>query len=563
MTRLGPARRAARAFAFARRMPLSKIARRVQLTVQRALHDRMPAQSASPPNPLPRSANPPLPIFPPRRSGLAHINGHRQFTFLNRTHSMPANAMDWHAPGPGCAHQLWRMNLHYMEYLEGAADDDFAALIPDWIANNPENRPGSWRDSWNSYALSLRTVVWMQQLALRSDRLPVDFRSRTETSLTSQLRFLSRNLETDLGGNHLIKNIKALLWGARYFCTPEAEQWKSSALALLQAELTRQILPDGMHDERSPSYHAQVFADLIECQHALGCDPFGSTLERMAQAVSDLAHPDGYVAQFNDAGLTMAYEPAVCLDAYGRLTGKRPTPRPIFSYRDAGYFGMRTRDTYLIIDCGRIGPDDLPAHGHGDVLSFELSIGGQRLIVDQGVFEYVTGERRQRSRSAGNHNTLCFDGADQADFFGAFRCGRRPNVTVRSYVPAATGLTLEGTHDGFSHLPGAPRHLRRFEAAMNSLTITDRIEGKPTQPAAVSFLLHPGASVSPTAKGAQITSGSAQLTLEASLPVTIDDTVWWPDMGHERPTRRLRIFLPPGIQCVTSVLHWTNNTPLA
>ncbi len=42
----------------------------------------------------------------------------------------------------------------------------------------------------------------------------------------------------------------------------------------------------------------------------------------MAQAAVDLAHPDGHVALFNDAGLTMAYSPGECLDAYARLYGQ-------------------------------------------------------------------------------------------------------------------------------------------------------------------------------------------------------------------------------------------------
>ena len=60
--------------------------------------------------------------------------------------------------------------------------------------------------------------------------------------------------------------------------------------------------------------------------------------------------------------------------------------------RRPGYFGARLGDDYLVVDCGRIGPDDLPAHAHGDVLSFELSIAGHRIIVDQGVYEYVAGD---------------------------------------------------------------------------------------------------------------------------------------------------------------------------
>ena len=469
--------------------------------------------------------------------------------------------MNWQAPGHGPAHQLWRMNLHYMEYLEDVSDEAFGILVTAWIDVHPPGTPGAWRDSWNSYALSLRVVVWMQQLALRRDRLPADVIERAETSLTTQLRFLMHNLETDLGGNHLIKNIKALIWAAAYFTGPEPESWRTRALSLLNTELTDQILPDGVHDERSPSYHCQVFADLLECRHALGPSQtnkaLDATLARMAPAAADLSHPDGLPAQFNDSGLTMAYAPDICINAYASLGHPKPHLRAVFAYKSAGYFGLHAPQATFIADCGRIAPDDLPAHGHGDILSFELSVYGERLIVDQGVFEYIAGEKRQQSRAASSHNTLCFEGTDQADFFGAFRCGRRPNVTVRTYTPSPTTFILEGSHDGFSQLPSSPRHIRRFQASPTSLEIHDLIEGEPTVPAFITFLLHPSARVTSTRDGVSIKQPNATTSVSSSLPMTIEPAVWWPDMGHERATHRLRLSLPTHTRSVTTRLTWT------
>ena len=557
----------ARAVAFARHIPPAKLLRRFQLTAKRQISDRFPAlitQRGNSRATLDRARSPPLPIFPPRGGALKIENAHLHVTFLNRTQSMPAARMNWQAPGPGPAHQLWRMNLHYMEYLEDVPGDVFCTLITAWIDAHPPGSPGAWLDSWNSYALSLRVLVWMQQLALRRDHLAEHVIKRAEASLTTQLQFLMRNLETDLGGNHLIKNIKALIWGAAYFAGLEPDRWRKRALSLLQTQLTHQVLRDGIHDERSPSYHCQVFADLLECRHALGSDPLGgkldATLARMAQAIADLTHPDGLPAQFNDSGLTMAYAPAICLDVYSKLGRPRPSPRAVFAYESAGYFGLHAPQATLIADCGRIAPDDLPAHGHGDVLSFELSVYGKRLIVDQGVFEYIAGEKRQQSRAASNHNTLCFAGTDQADFFGAFRCGRRPSVTVRHYVATADSFTLEGTHDGFAHLAGKPRHVRRFEASPNALEIHDAIEGNPQVQAVITFLLDPAARVTATPAGVIIEQPNATTSVSSSLPIAIERALWWPDMGHEHATQRLRIPIPAGTASVKTRLTWTPKT---
>ena len=544
--------RVSRLIEFARHIPVRKLARRAELDVRRRIGDHLGRRPAMSPGTPSRAGTPPSPLFAPRRSPMSMADDRLRFSFLHRIVEMPSGAIDWNAPSRAPADQLWRMNLHYMEYLEGADLALWQRLVAAWIGDNPQTQRGAWRDSWNSYALSLRVVVLMQELQRRGRELPRALVARVEASLAEQLRFLEHNLETDLGGNHLIKNIKALIWASCFFVGPEAERWSRMGLGLLDRELDHQVLADGMHDERSASYHAQVLADLLECRHALGGDPLGGRLDealgRMAQVVADLAHPDGGPVLFNDAGLTMAYAPGECLAAYARLFGRRPKPRRVFALRAGGYYGHRSGDCCLVADCGRIAPDDLPAHGHGDLLSFEWSVAGRRVVVDQGVYEYAAGERRQRARAAASHNTLCFEGADQADFFGAFRCGRRPNPTVLGYTAHDDGFVLEGTHDGFRHLPGQPRHVRRFEVRAGAVRIDDRIDGGTGAPARIVFLLHPDVGVTVDGGAARLEIGAARVAMRATRPIAIESAVWWPDMGRELLTRRVVLALPSGLQ---------------
>jgi uncharacterized heparinase superfamily protein len=553
-------RRLSRAFVFVRYMPPQKIARRIVLTMRRYWCDRLgwPVFDAPAPSLAP---SPPMPLFQPRRGSLCVENGGLIFTFLNQSQRM-GDLIDWDGPGMEPGHQLWRMNLHYMEYLEEADNDRFVALIGEWIAANRIVRPGAWRDAWNSYAISLRVVVWMQELVRRAAH-PLEVPVTAEVfaailkSLAQQLRFLASNLETDLGGNHLIKNIKALLWGASFFAGPESDVWRTRGLRLLKRELPLQILSDGMHYERSPSYHAQVFADLLECRWALGASglrELDEILAPMAQAVVDISHPDGSPALFNDGGLNMAYTQAECLDVYERLFGVRPAPRHIFALDAAGYFGSRIGKSYAIIDCGRLAPDDLPAHGHGDVLSFEWSVGGRRVIVDPGNFEYYAGERRVRSRSAMAHNTLCFEAADQADFFGSFRCGRRPDVTVRHFEPRDDGFVLEGTHDGFMYLAGAPRHVRRFEVRSDGLFIQDRIEGSSNRRAYIAFLFHPDVEARVADDGLVLSMNDTIIAMHSQLPMELLPGVWWPDMGAAKRTSLARITIDVGVEAVVTTM---------
>lgn len=537
-----------RQLSFALRVPPRQIARRAWLKVRRAAEARLrpPLEVAG----LTRVERPPLPLFPPRTGLARRTDAGWAFRFLGRE-VRTDGGIDWRAPGPGAGDQLWRMNLHYMEYLEEAEDADLAAAIERWIEANPPYAPGSTGDAWNAYALSLRTLVWMQQLARRD--LPAAVALTAERSLAAQLLYLERHLETDVGGNHLIKNAKALLWASAFFAGPAAARWRETGLALLERELPRQILADGMHFERSPSYHCQVFADLLEIRHALGADPLGGALDRalggMARAAADLAHPDGRVAQFGDAGLSMAYPPGACLAAHAALFGDAPAPRAVFAFADAGYYGVRQGGDAAIVDAGRIAPPELPAHGHGDIGSFEWSLAGRRIVIDQGVFEYVSGPKRQASRTAASHNTLWIEGSDQAEFFGAFRCGRQARAEPIEYEPAPGGFRLAVRHDGFRRLSGGPLHERRFEVGPRRIRIEDRLHGGAGGTARIGLLLHPSAAVQQIETGQwRITCGNAAALVRASAALRAEPAVWWPDMGIELPTSRLVIELAPHVR---------------
>jgi hypothetical protein len=549
MAREGTIGRAIRVYEFLRHIPFYKLVRRLELNLQRFVHDYVWGSRVGRPRSipaLPRVTSPPLPLFPPKAEGLpTQTSQGWRFEFLNRPFEMCGSGLDWGAPGLDPAHQLWRMNLHYMEFLEGVGDLYWSQFVLDWIASNQQTAPGAWKDSWNSYALSVRVVVWMQELARRDGRLDPEISSLVDASLVAQLFYLEDHLETDLGGNHLIKNITALIWSSAFFFGEDARRWRKSGLKLLSQELDKQILEDGVHYERSASYHAQVFADLLNCRQALGGDPLDERLDvaikKMAQIIADLSHPDGRAVLFNDSGLSMAACPEVCLQCFERVYNYRPVPRRIFAFASSGYFGFRSSSTYFVVDCGRIGPDDLPAHAHGDILSFEWSVNGERLIVDQGVFEYISGDRRRWSRTTASHNTLCIPGADQADFFGAFRCGRRPNVRVLSFQELHDGFVLEGTHDGFAHLPGSPMHARRFQVSEGRVTIQDRLAPNAGHQSAISFLLHPDTEVSVLGPEATLSRGRTTVQMYAEAPIVLQKAAWWPDMGREIATTRLSI----------------------
>ena len=536
------AQRSSRALAFLRHIPPRQIARRFILILRRGTERHLkPALSGSPAK---LRDDAPLPLFAPRQKSCERTSHGWSFTFLGR-HLVCDDPIDWRLGGPGDANQLWRMNLHYFEWAEGLADRDFTPAVDQWIAAYPPFAPGADQDGWNAYALSCRTVVWLQQLAHRRDGLDRAWSAWVTEQVARQLRYLTTHLETDIGGNHLVKNIVALLWGAAAIESIEAEQWRSTGLKLLRRELG-QVLLDGMHFERSPSYHAQVLGDLLTIRQALGGDPLGGSLDsairRAMQALIDLTHADGGPALFGDAGLTMAHAPDELRKAAEALTGKSFTPRASFDLPEGGYAGLRHEGDLFIVDAGPLGPDCLPGHAHGDIGSFEWSVSSERMIVDQGVFTYVSGEQRQASRRAANHNTLAAPDADQGEFFSSFRLGRRSRLARRVVEMSNGALHVEVGHDGLVGRNGGARHLRCIDAHRDEIVIEDMLDRR-CPGASISFLVAPHVVVSQPEGEIMLTGDRATCRIATTGEATIEAAVWWPDMGVEIPTSRIRITL--------------------
>jgi uncharacterized heparinase superfamily protein len=334
------------------------------------------------------------------------------------------------------------------------------------------------------------------------------------------------------------------LWAGGFFAGPRAQSWRALGEQLLARELGEQILNDGFHFELSPAYHIQAFVDLVECVPLVAAPALRArllrTLTRMAQVVADMTHPDGLPSLFNDGGLRMTYSPAEALCAFEIHAGSVVKPRGSFAFEAAGYFGIRSAGDLLIVDCGRVGPDHLPAHAHGDILSFEWTVNGQRVVVDPGVSEYVPGEWRRYSRSTAAHNTVTVADADQCDFWKSFRVGRRANVT-RHRASTASGLAVDGSHDGFTPLDGAPSHRRQLKGTGRRLEVRDIVSGGAGQPVAARLLFHPGLTVVKTDRGIEMSNRKVRILLSTDHEVTIDRAWWCPDFNVRLATTQVTL----------------------
>jgi Heparinase II/III-like protein/Heparinase II/III N-terminus len=347
---------------------------------------------------------------------------------------------------------LFLFHLHgfapLAEYAAGptgqAGNEFWREVISSWLSQTTKpSLPG-----WHPYPTSMRLVSW--SAAISAINWPDAFRDRLADEISRQARYLTRSVEHDIGGNHVIKNAVALVVAG---CVVPSSRVLERGIGLLRRELSRQFLSDGGHEERSTSYHRVVTQDLGDA---------AAVLERSGRRVPEwlstaiaaadrwlklLAGPDGRLPLLNDS-----WEgPAVGSPA-SDATSYLP---------DSGYVVFRRGGEHAVFDVGPLSPPHLPPHAHADALSFVLWADGKPVLVDPGSYSY-TGPWRNHFRSTAAHNTVEVDSKDQCEFWGDFRAGFLPRVRATPIHTQGDVAVVAGCHDGYCRLPDPVEHHRSF-----------------------------------------------------------------------------------------------------
>jgi uncharacterized heparinase superfamily protein len=411
---------------------------------------------------------------------------------LNEEYEIPSKG-DWNAP---TLDKLWLYNLHYFDDLNAEQalnrSEWHDRLINRWIDENP---PGCGY-GWEPYPSSLRIVNWIKY-ALRGGELS----AKATASLAVQIRFLCKQLEFHLLGNHLLANAKALVFAGAFFDQDEAKEWMTKGLGILHRELPEQILSDGGHFERSPMYHAIILEDVLDIENIGATYELGSIIDtemtdKMRGWLAAMCHPDGEITFFNDAAFGIAANLTELNEYAERL--KHPVQvspaADVLRLAESGYIRVQQRWAVLVVDVAPVGPSYLPGHAHADTLSFELSLRSQRLLVNSGTSCYGSGLERQRQRGTAAHNTLILNGQDSSEVWSGFRVARRAQVQSLDIAETADGVRIEASHDGYRRLVGRNVHRRSWTLGDESLLIEDEVTGE-FDHAEVLFHLHPEVEV--------------------------------------------------------------------
>jgi uncharacterized heparinase superfamily protein len=444
---------------------------------------------------------------------------------------------------------------------------EFVAEVESWIEDNPFAYGVNWACAMD---VALRAISWIwgfHFFATSEACRGREFRTRFLRALWLHGEFLAGHLERgDVNGNHYLTDGVGLVFlGVVFGATGRAAGWLGRGQRIVVDEIQAQVTDDGVDFEQSTSYHrlvleafATAYLVLRKAGHRVP-DAAWRRLERMCDFVAAYTKPDGLAPLIGDAddgriqklGLqpigdhryllavgAVLFERADLKQASGRfweeafwLLGPEAgstyaaLPRvdgaPVSrAFPSGGFYVMRAPGTHLIVDCGDLGLRGQGGHGHNDILSFELSLGGMNVVTDCGAYLYsASREWRDRFRSTAFHNAVEVDGQELNRFIA-------PGEMWRLHYDAVPGEVawrssderdvFRGSHRGYARLAPPVAHVREIvlEKRTPRVIVRDTLEGSGTHRLVWRFHLDPAIRAAVHGSGVRLAGASAEAWLE-------------------------------------------------
>ena len=453
--------------------------------------------------------------------------------------------LDWLPPG---ADRQTLRTLHGFDWLadlraQGGGDARRRAreLVARWIDDFPV-----WHEvAWAGDLLGRRLYNWLVAYEFFAASADEEFRHRVMDSLLRQARHLARTL-TEGEGTDLLASLKALAVAG--LALEGQGAWVDRALRLLLRALDRQLLPDGGHASRSPSAQLELLRHLIELRAALRAgerEPppaLDRAIDRAALLLRMLRHGDGRLAQFN-GGREESREEVEQALAQARPHARTPSEAPHW-----GYDRLAAGRLVALVDTGRPPPVEHAQHAHAGPLSFELSAGRERLIVNAGARPGSRDSWHMAQRSTAAHSTLAVDDTNAVELLpGGF--GRVMGRFTRNRTEVDGCHWLDAAHDGYRHAFGLMHRRRLYlDASGEDVRGEDTLQRigdgrREAQSCAVRFHLHPSvrAGLVEGGKAAllRLPGGGGFRLQAAGAQLALAESIYFGGPGAARPTQQV------------------------
>lgn len=369
------------------------------------------------------------------------------------------------------------------------------ALVHRWIDTH-----GQWNAvAWQPAALGARVANWIAHSDFLTGGADAAFRQDFYHSLARQVRHLRRVAGYAAPGPARMLALKGLIFAALVFGNARLLE---RSLGGLNEEIDRQILGDGGTVLRNPSCQLDYVRHLIDIRSALRNGQqemphwVQTAIDRMAPMLRFFRHSDGGLALFNGS----REEEGWLIDVV--LTRSEARGKPLESAPHSGFERLTADRTTIIMDVGAPPPRGYDAMAHAGMLSFEMSVGKERLVVNCGAHFGDSTAWIMPQRTTAAHSTVTVEDVNSAEILEDGGFSHRPeNVTVDR--KAAEGDTwIDASHDGYRRSFGLIHSRRLYLAADGGdLRGEDTLTGRGNIKFVVRFHLHPAVRASMVQEG--------------------------------------------------------------
>lgn len=475
--------------------------------------------------------------------------------------------------------QVWSDILHGFSWLRHlrAADTALAranarALVDEYLreAHMPAVKKPE--------VAARRVISFLSQSPLIVEGADHVFYQRFMRGLARDLRICARAVRA--APRPLVRLNCAIALAYAGLCCEGCAAMGRAATKILKRELDAQILADGGHVGRNPRVVLDLLLDLLPLKQvylARGVDPpeaLVRAVDRMPPMLRLLRHGDGTLGHFNGMGSTPVDHLTTLL--FYDESRASPLQRGLIS----GYERLEATRLVLVADVGA-PPPPFAAHEAGaGCLSFELTSGEARIVVNLGAPRDRADPIAEAARATAAHATLSLDRASSARFVSdAKGLARLPAAWLRRrlgdllvegpsqpHVERPEPLRLKARHDGWEK-PFGVLHERRLvlqpdgERLSGEDVLVPARGGMPALPAVVRFHLHPSVKASRAQNGRVVLLGlvngeSWQFVLETraeGVEARLDDSLYLSATDGARKSRQIVVAFDTG---TTPKLAW-------
>ncbi|MFO1248959.1 MAG: heparinase II/III family protein [Alphaproteobacteria bacterium] len=476
----------------------------------------------------------------PRRLEEADSLLRGRFRFYGVSVDVPDGVSVFDLKPPNAA---WEMALHsfaWLPALSNAGGDNARKLATNLIGQWVKRHGAYSEPVWLPHIMARRLAAIFTHGRLVILNSEMMWRSRLFVSLREQCRMLERISKEAPDGLPRLEAAAVLALSG--LCLDDSLKRREIGLQRLEEEIERQILPDGGHVSRSPEQLLSAYRHVImilESLSAVGEEPphaLRNAHDRMAPMLRFFRHGDGALSLFNGGA---EGDPRMIA---GLLARDDVRGQPFHHARHSAYQRLTAGRTLCLLDCGKTPEGAFALDAHAGACAFELSSGGDRIIVNCGAGGLTHQTWNWALRATAAHSTLTLADTSSAqvlpagivrDLLGPRLTGG-PQAPLSRRVETAQGWTVEAMHDAYVPAFGL-RHERQITMSPQGLMVTGRDRLVPAEGAAVGscsftvrFHVHPDVRVSrldgggillklPGGEGWRFRAGGGVLDVEESV----------------------------------------------